>query len=209
LFSCRITIILRGSQVTNILTTNINNTSTVRIDSDITIGASGTSKTLKIYNSLASPLILPTTYTAGTSGQLGFTTNFTNSAIKTIAYSSGVGTDLITTGATIPVGVFLFTWIVISDTYSAGALGNITFALNSSLNITLLNYPGDYIMQSQGIAGTAQTNSSTPSSYFTYSTVVYSLVTNTEINIRARTNTTGQTVNIPIGGARLSYVRIG
>jgi hypothetical protein len=84
-----------------------------------------------------------------------------------------------------------------------------SFALNVSGGITLLNYPGDYIMYSQGIASTAQTNGSTPSSYFTYSTVVYSNVASSEINIRARTNTTGQTVNIPIGGARLSYVRIG
>lgn len=146
--------------------------------SDIIMGASGTTKTLTIYNALATPLFLPTTSVTPVSTQLGYYTSFE------LAHTP-VGTtltNLVTTGATIGIGRYMVVLTMMADTFSVST-SNIT------LSITTTNGSTDILLGAMG-ASTAT------GGYINNSITGYTSITTTSGTLQVKGITSSGTINV-------------
>jgi len=136
--------------------------------SNIIMGASGTTKTLTIYNALATPLFLPTTSVTPATTQLGYYTSFE------LAHTS-VGTsitNLVTTGASIGIGRYMVVLTMMADTFS-------TSTSTITLSIVTTNGTTDILLGAMGA-------SSATGGYISNSITGYTSITTTSGTLQVR-----------------------
>jgi len=148
--------------------------------------------------SLLAPLTLPTTVTTPSISQLGFTNSVSNSAIVSVA--ANTLTDLLTTGTNLPLGTLLVTFNVTVTFTPATNASSMAFSFNLSSGTSMIGVPANLVMTLTGAPA---------KSTFTYTVPVTTTATSNNAEIQFRgTTPVGTTASIPIGSARISWIKI-
>ena len=142
-------------------------------------------------------ITLTTTSYTPTSTQLGGYGTSANTLLQ--QYSNPTDVDVVSTGANLPLGIFILMWNCTFDawTNTTTAFMNMSFVLSSGT--TLIGLPATL---------TLQVNGSAASSLFTFSTICKTTATGAEVNLKGRINTGTNAARLSIGKGVVTWIKI-